>query len=765
MKKINKKEVVKIKIDYKKRGRAIYAAQINGMIIVDFVINKILQYRFAISSDDYVTYVAIEDRWLTGRIDYTLRGSYENWSYYSSNDRTYFIDDSVKSVLELEDVDYKKVYVAVEGLQNKILDQRNKEKKLLKKMESENEQKIFEKKKIPDRFYEFAKTLFDKKIKIPFDRESNTVYCPYCDTTQKIDKTVKSNKSWTCPNCHRTGIARSKKQIVRGNYFEWSVVMQKSKDNILFRYFMHEAKQEKNGKVSFCTTERLRTKLNKETVEDYDYTDGYWQDYRSSRYNGLFGNGPGEWRYPINGGTLYRNINIESVEGFKYSMLKDFIGKERRLENIFLAERYLKFYKSHPNIEVLLKLGLKKLARYYENTNSCYYTYSGYAKINTESMKIHEILCLSKPYFQMLIHYNENPTNEMLAKTQLLYNHFKNPVTYSIYKDFMDLNKKKYYPEDVLTLMDDMTPHKIRKYVEEKAAGDFRSYCDYIKWIHSIGYKKTNEALFSIKSEKKMDAALYPKNFQNAHDRIHEEYNLMLDLKERKKKRTAGKKIAMLWEEKNEQPVYHYENDKYCILIPHGISDLQKESKALQHCVKTYWEKLALEKTQVYFIRQKKHANVPFYTLELKNDGTILQCRTLKNKEAAGDVLEFAKSFSKTLQKNFEKHPTQMPKYGYKAVSCNLTSIHGDRKNPLHFKLGKPVHIDSKLIPGNSGIHFCRTFEDAVMTIKPTDQIRYFRVKVGDHVKQSETTKSHFVTDTITLLEEVKLTLPEEKAI
>lgn len=765
MKKINKNEVVKIKIDYKKRGRAIYATQINGMKIVDFVINKILQYRFAITSDDYTTYVAVEDRWLTGRIDYTLRSSYENWSYYSSDDRTYFIDDSVKSVLKLEDVDYKKVYVAVESLQNKILNQRNKEKKLLKIMESEKKQKIFEKKKIPDRFYEFAKTLFDKKIKIPFDRESNTIYCPYCNTTQKIDETVKSNKSWTCPNCHRTGIARSKKQIVKDNYFEWSVIIQKSKDNILFRYFMHEAKQEENGEISFYTNERLRTKLNKNAIEDYDYTDGYWQDYRNSRYNGLYGNAPSEWRFPSNGGTLYRNVSVKSVLGFEHSMLTEFMGKQKRMDDIFSIESYLNFFRTHPNFEVLFKLGYQDFAKQYRFSSCESYCFYGNAKFNEKSMKIHEILCLSKSYFRMLIQYEKKPKIEMLAKTQALYKHFEKPVAYSIYKDFMDLDNKIYNTESVISLMDDMTPHKIKKYVEGNAECDFNSYYDYINWIRELGYKKANETLFSIKSDKKFNAVIFPKNFRSAHNRIFEEYEYMLDLKAREKKRLAGKKIAMLWDKKSVQSVYHYENDKYCILVPHGISDLKKESKALRHCVRAYWEKLALEKTQVYFIREKAHVNIPFCTLEIINDGTIAQCHTFDNKEASGEVLDFAEKFADSLQKDHKKNPEPMPKYGYKAVSCDLTNIFGDKKNPLHFKLGEPVHIDAELVPENSGIHFCRTFEDTVVTIAPTDHVRYFKVKVGDHVKQSETTKSHFVTDTITLLEEVKFTLPEEKAI
>ena len=78
--------------------------------------------------------------------------------------------------------------------------------------------------------------------------------------------------------------------------------------------------------------------------------------------------------------------------------------------------------------------------------------------------------------------------------------------------------------------------------------------------------------------------------------------------------------------------------------MPHGISDLKKEGKRLNHCVGRYGDSVANEKTQIFFIRKKNNPRESFYTLEIKND-EIIQCHTKNNVDMTDEIRAFAQGF------------------------------------------------------------------------------------------------------------------------
>ena len=88
----------------------------------------------------------------------------------------------------------------------------------------------------------------------------------------------------------------------------------------------------------------------------------------------------------------------------------------------------------------------------------------------------------------------------------------------------------------------------------------------------------------------------------------------------------------------------------YTFILPKELKELKAEGKALKHCVGSYADRVANGETVIVFVRQKRKANNPLYTLEIK-DGKIVQLRGKNNKnakesawEASETLLSYAKS-------------------------------------------------------------------------------------------------------------------------
>ena len=136
------------------------------------------------------------------------------------------------------------------------------------------------------------------------------------------------------------------------------------------------------------------------------------------------------------------------------------------------------------------------------------------------------------------------------------------------------------------------------------------------------------------------DFRIMPKNFKQAHDDAVAAYN---DLRDELKNQEYHKHLEKLLE--LEQTI-----GNYTFILPKELKELKAEGKALKHCVGSYADRVANGETVIVFVRQKRKANNPLYTLEIK-DGKIVQLRGKNNKnakesawEASETLLSYAKS-------------------------------------------------------------------------------------------------------------------------
>ena len=115
-----------------------------------------------------------------------------------------------------------------------------------------------------------------------------------------------------------------------------------------------------------------------------------------------------------------------------------------------------------------------------------------------------------------------------------------------------------------------------------------------------------------------------------------------------------------------------YEGD-YLTVIPQATIDLVREGEALHHCVGTYLERYAKGTTNIVFLRNKDHIDQPLITVEVANDGRMVQCYGFDDDRTWSDEKEwmqperdkylavyrteiraFAEHYKKHLEQHFE---------------------------------------------------------------------------------------------------------------
>lgn len=248
---------------------------------------------------------------------------------------------------------------------------------------------------------------------------------------------------------------------------------------------------------------------------------------------------------------------------------------EKYQDNNYMFEYLLK-YDKHPQIEMLVKLGmfhiLKDDLRYIR-----------------WSKKGPEMLGITKPEVKYIQAGIKIPDYRKVRKIVLKYNldieECKKAIEYAEY-NLDDVRTIKY-----------ATQNKI-------PATDYR---DYIEFLNQLGVPMQSKYL-------------YPKNFKEAHDYRMKEIDNHKDELINKDIANFAKDLEKLT----------YKLDGLIIMPAHTQDELINESKVLDHCVRTYAERISKRKTAIFFIRKEKNTKTPYVTLELKNK-KVIQCRGYKN--------------------------------------------------------------------------------------------------------------------------------------
>ena len=144
----------------------------------------------------------------------------------------------------------------------------------------------------------------------------------------------------------------------------------------------------------------------------------------------------------------------------------------------------------------------------------------------------------------------------------------------------------------------------------------------YLKFVEKLGMPLQDKKV------------LYPNDLKQQHDLLM------------KKIKIVKSKILNDGISKNAEKLekYQYKNDHFVIMPAKSYDDLAKESAELNHCVRTYADRIAKGETGIMLIRMTNQIDKPFVTLELKGK-RIVQVRGKNNHTPPDDVNKFIKKW------------------------------------------------------------------------------------------------------------------------
>lgn len=256
---------------------------------------------------------------------------------------------------------------------------------------------------------------------------------------------------------------------------------------------------------------------------------------------------------------------------------------------------YVDIYRKYPKVELLAKAGWGQLissARYFNFNGKSFeqiFKIPKYWKEHMQQLEMRDILLIRKYHVTI-------------------------PEELSVIKE-ADAKKTKY----------------ILKYRSPKLLNYIRSnnvrlpeYDDYLRMAEGMGYPMDRKDV------------LFPKNFTEAHDVLQARYKQV-------KSEIVNKGIKAMADKLMK---YQYESEGLVIVPARSNEELIAESEALNHCVRTYAERVAKGETGIMFVRKQSDPNEPFVTLELKGR-KVIQVRAKNNSIPIPKVCDVVRDWGK----------------------------------------------------------------------------------------------------------------------
>jgi hypothetical protein len=130
-------------------------------------------------------------------------------------------------------------------------------------------------------------------------------------------------------------------------------------------------------------------------------------------------------------------------------------------------------------------------------------------------------------------------------------------------------------------------------------------------------------------------SVLFPKSIKDEHDKVQQLIKIKHDP-------VMDVKIREVYPGLHQS--YYYEDDKYLIRPPKDFNEFIKEGTKLLHCVCSngYYKEHVEGTRLIFFIRQKKKPNTPYYTVEYDSgERRIVQCYGYRHVSSTPQIKSF----------------------------------------------------------------------------------------------------------------------------
>jgi hypothetical protein rflaF_05699 len=317
----------------------------------------------------------------------------------------------------------------------------------------------------------------------------------------------------------------------------------------------------------------------------------------------------------------YCIINHEAIRNscMKYAVVSSHTS--------LLYMEYLRLFCRHPNAEYLMKTGYdfligEEYSGFWGNRLSL--SVSPY--INWKSNNLLKMLGLNRNEFKALQGRESIYPCYMMWRN--IYTNYRTEELLMIAETF----RHEEGTAERLTKDTGLKLRRLARYLSENKVV-CRDYSDYIDQCRKLKYDLHDTAISM------------PHDFTAMHTRLS---NVI--------KYGNSEGLAAIFRQNMEsRRILEYAENGLIIRQPQSYEEIVEEGKILNHCVGGYAERHALGKLTILFLRTTDKPDVPYYTMEVSNDGRIIQVRGLRNCPMTDEVNNFVEEYKQHLSKIFSK--------------------------------------------------------------------------------------------------------------
>lgn len=481
--------------------------------------------------------------------------------------------------------------------------------------------------KIPDKAFKWAESLFDIQGYIYYEREGKIVKC-FCGSCgakyEGVSRlcqdpfyagaqhyiSARHNKETTCENCGiRTqfkSMGKVKDRIVKAQG-RWALGQRMGADEFVFRIFDTMQILYKDRPAEYDHLEYIRVFLRPGKKAQKDYYVKFW--YGGER-----------WIDHNLGGM--QNIGLpdcamicpETFKAIKGTPMFKYVPEPEKREEGY-SYPIIRYYEAAAHyvkdFEMIVKTGADKLVHRLVWKDGTGYRGRGktcYDRLGVRKERLKEIVEKKGDLDTVMLYQAEKKSGKRWSEKEIgaykmidrILNGQQKKTIESLYKLTSPVKMKKY----LLTLMPDDKLHPFRSEVQE--------YIDYIVMRKKAGYDLTNEIF------------LFPKDLHRRHNEMVLETEK--EALEKRSKEVNEKYPGIAKRYKKLMEKYSAAAGGYYIRPAKDAAEIVLEGRILHHCVggDNYLSKHASGKSSILFVRRADDRDTPYVTVEISGN-KILQ--------------------------------------------------------------------------------------------------------------------------------------------